>query len=57
MDTVTRVQLLDEAVCILHSANTLRKGMNPTILLSTIGKKKCRKLSVNSRAGNTHRIH
>ena len=26
------VQILDEAVCILHSANTLGKGMNLTIL-------------------------
>ena len=33
---VTRVQILDEAVYILHNANTLRKGMNPTILPTTI---------------------
>ena len=32
MDTVTRVQILDEAVCISHSTNTLEKGMNRTIL-------------------------
>ena len=32
MDTVTQVQILDEAVWISHSANTLEKGMNPTIL-------------------------
>ena len=29
---VTRVQILDEAVFILQSVNTLGKGMNPTIL-------------------------
>ena len=34
----TGVQILDEAVCILHSANTLGKGMNPTILSSAISK-------------------
>ena len=28
----TRVQDLDEAVCISHSTNTLGKGMNPAIL-------------------------
>ena len=32
MDTVFRVQILDEAVCILQSANTLGKGMPLTIL-------------------------
>ena len=32
MDTVTRVQILDEAYCISHSTNTLGKGMNPIIL-------------------------
>ena len=32
MDTVTRVQILDEIDCILHSTNTLGKGMNPIIL-------------------------
>ena len=33
MDMATRVQILDEAVCISHSANTLEKVMNPNILL------------------------
>ena len=33
MELVTPVQILDEAVCISHNTNTLRKGMNPTILL------------------------
>ena len=32
MDTVIRVQILDEAVCISHSANILGNDMNPTIL-------------------------
>ena len=32
MDTATRVQTLEEAVCIPHSANALGKGMNPLIL-------------------------
>ena len=32
VDTVIRVQILDEDVCLSHSANTLGKGMNPTIL-------------------------
>ena len=38
MDSVTQVQILDEAVCILHSANILREGMNPTILPLVMGK-------------------
>ena len=33
MDSATQVQTLDKAVCISHSANTLRKSINPTILL------------------------
>ena len=32
------VLTLDKAVCILHSANTLRKGMNPTIVSPAMGK-------------------
>ena len=32
MNTATWVQILDEAVCISHIANTFGKGMNPTIL-------------------------
>ena len=32
MDTATRVQILDEAVCISHSANTIWKGIHLTIL-------------------------
>ena len=31
MDPVIRVQILGETVCILHSFNTLRKGINPII--------------------------
>ena len=38
MDTATQVQNLDEAVCISHCTNILRKGMNPTILLLAMGK-------------------
>ena len=34
MDTVIRVQILDKAVYISHSTNTLGKGMNPTILFT-----------------------
>ena len=32
MDTAILVQILDKAVCISHSSNTLGKGENPTIL-------------------------
>ena len=32
MDTVTRVQIPDEAVCISHGANTVGKSMNPIIV-------------------------
>ena len=32
MDTVNRVQILDEAVSTSHNTNTLGKGMYPTIL-------------------------
>ena len=38
MDTVTRVQIIDEANCISHSTNTLAKGMNPIILPPAMGK-------------------
>ena len=38
MNIATKVQTLDEAVCILHSANTLEKSMHPTIFLLTMGK-------------------
>ena len=38
MNTETQVQILDEAVCILGSSNTLGKGMNPTILPLAMGK-------------------
>ena len=31
MDTATQIQILDKAVCISHSANTLGKGMSPSI--------------------------
>ena len=38
MDTVTRVQILDETDCISHSTNTFGKGMNPIILPPDMGK-------------------
>ena len=38
MDTVNQDQILDETVSISHGANTLRKGMNPTILPPAMGK-------------------
>ena len=38
MELVTRVQISDEAVCISVYANTLRKGMNPSVPLLSIGK-------------------
>ena len=37
MDTVTRVQILDEIDCISHSTNTLGKGMNPISLPPAMG--------------------
>ena len=42
MDTVTRVQILDETDCISHSTNTLGKGMNPIILPPAMGKQQDR---------------
>ena len=38
MATVIWVNNLDTPVCILHNANTLKKGMNPAILPLTMGK-------------------
>ena len=35
---VDRIQNLEVSVYISHSANTLRKGMNPTIFLTVMGK-------------------
>ena len=35
---MTEVQILDEAVCISHSTNTLGKGVHPTILSPDMGK-------------------
>ena len=37
MDTVTRVQILDETDHISHSINTRGKGMNPIILPLAMG--------------------
>ena len=41
-DTVTKVQNLDEAVCISHSANTFQKGIYLTILLPAIDEESAR---------------
>ena len=38
MDMATQVQILDKAVGISHSTNTLWKGMNPAILSLAMGK-------------------
>ena len=38
MDTVTQVQILNEAVCISHRANTIKKGITPTIFFPAMGK-------------------
>ena len=38
MDTATRVQNLNEAVCISHNANNLGKYMDPSILTLSLGK-------------------
>ena len=38
MDTVTRVQNLDETDCISHNTNNLGKGMNLNILPPAMGK-------------------
>ena len=38
MDTVTRVQILDEADCISRSSNIHGKGMNRIILPPAMGK-------------------
>ena len=38
IDAVSRVQSLEEAVCILQSDNALRKDMNPIILSSAVDK-------------------
>ena len=38
MNSVTGVQILDEAVRITHTAITLGKGMNPIIFLPSVSK-------------------
>ena len=38
MDTVTQVQILDEAVCVSHNSITFGKGMNLTVLHLGMGK-------------------
>ena len=36
MDTATRVQILEEAICFIHCTNTIGKGMNPMIFLQVM---------------------
>ena len=43
--TVTRVQIMDEAVCISDSADKFGKGINPSILLPAIVRYKGRLIS------------
>ena len=38
MDMVAQVQIMDEAVYISHSSDTLRKSMYPSILSTAMGK-------------------
>ena len=38
MDTTTRVQILDETICIIYIANIIAKGMNLIIHLQAMGK-------------------
>ena len=38
MDAVTRVQNLEEAVCVSYKSNTLEKRMNLIILPLAVGK-------------------
>ena len=38
MDIAARVEILDEADCASQSANSLGKGMNPTIVLPAMGR-------------------
>ena len=38
MDTETRVQIIDEAVCISYSANNLGKDMHPIVFPLVMGK-------------------
>ena len=38
MDTVTRIQIIDEAVYVSFRINALAKGMNPSLSPPTLGK-------------------
>ena len=61
MDTATRAQILDEAVWISNSINTLEKGINPTMskivgqtglfslsMATNLGERKSVKLHLNN---------
>ena len=39
MNLMTQVRILDKAVCISHSTDTLGNGINPTTLSSAMSKK------------------
>ena len=39
MDAATRVQILEEAICIAHNTNDYGKSINLTILPIAMGKK------------------
>ena len=43
MDLAIPVYILNGTVCILHSVNTFKKGMNPTILPPAMGSNKMNK--------------
>ena len=38
MELVIRIQIMDGAICIFLCTNALGKGMNPSIILVTVGK-------------------
>ena len=38
MELVTQIQILDKAVCISFSTNTLREGMHPSVVTPAVGK-------------------
>ena len=38
MKSASRVQILEEAFCILLCTNTLKKGLNPSVLPPVMGK-------------------
>ena len=53
MDGANQVQILDKAGCILHSTNTLCKGIQQAISISTISKELGRQGSLNFEKKNS----